>query len=401
MGGRGDDGMRVLHVTPYFAPAFVYGGPPRSILGLCRSLRRLGVDAEVFTTTANGAEDLPASPAPGARQDDVPVRYFPRAFPRRIFGARGLDAALRRDVALYDVVHVHGLWNLPVWQAARRARRARVPYVVSPRGMLNAGAVARRRRRKRFGYWAVERRNLAGAAFLHATSEAEATALDRHRLGVPIVTLPNGVEVESGGGPAPGAFRRRLGLGADVPLIAFLGRIHPTKRLDLLAAAFDRVRAACEGARLVVAGPDENGHRREVEPRFREAGEAVRWTGELDEADKCALLADADALVMCSDSESFGMSVVEALAAGVPVVVTETCPWPEVQAAGCGFFVPQSPDAIASALVRLLGDRAAARRMGERGRALARSRYSWDSIARAMADRYEAVAGARGAIGAP
>ena len=104
--------------------------------------------------------------------------------------------------------------------------------------------------------------------------------------------------------------------------------------------------------------------------------------GEVGEADKWALLADADALVMCSDSESFGLSVLEAMAAAVPVVVTRTCPWEEVETAGCGFWVPHDARALRGALARLLGDPVRARAMGQKGRALARAKYSWDAIGR-------------------
>src|SRR5215470_17302618 len=106
--------MRVLHVTPYFAPAFRYGGPPRSILGLCRALIAAGVDVEVFTTTANGAEPLTAAPR-GVVYEDVRVRYFPLAWPKRYWRARGLRAALRRAAARADLIHVHCLWNITSW----------------------------------------------------------------------------------------------------------------------------------------------------------------------------------------------------------------------------------------------------------------------------------------------
>ena len=388
--------MRVLHVTSYFAPAFRYGGPPRSILGLCRALQRAGVRVEVFTTTANGPAELPASPPEGDRYEGVPVRYFPLAFPRRAFGARGFGAALRRNLGRYDVVHIHGLWNLPVWTAGHCARRAGVPYLISPRGMLDGGSLARHTAWKRLAYWAVERRNLAGAALLHASSELEARTLERRDLGVPVAMLPNAVERSDRGALARGAFRSRLGLRSETPLIAFLGRVHPTKRLDLLAAAFERVRAVRADAALVIAGPDEVGHRRQVEACFAAAGRAVLWTGELAEAEKWSLLHDADALVMCSDSESFGMSVVEALAAGVPVVATHTCPWEELEATGSGFWVPQSAEAVAAALASILDDPAAARAMGARGQALVRTKYSWDSIARAMTEQYRRVAAGAG-----
>jgi glycosyltransferase involved in cell wall biosynthesis len=87
--------------------------------------------------------------------------------------------------------------------------------------------------------------------------------------------------------------------------------------------------------------------------------------------------------------------VLEALAAGVPVVVVQTCPWEEVHTARCGFWVPQSAEAIADALLALLRDPEEARAMGKRGRTLARAKYSWDAIARAMADRYGAVVDGR------
>lgn len=387
--------MRVLHVTAYFAPAFSYGGPPRSILGLCQGLQRAGVEIEVFTTTANGASDLRASPPGEDQYEGVPVRYFPSVFPRRIFQARGLGAAVSAGITRYDLVHVHGLWTSPGWAAARHARRAGVPYVVSPHGMLDAWSMAHHPARKRIAYWMVERRILARAAFLHATAATEAEAFRAWNRRVPIVTLPNGVEAPERLTAAGGAFRGRLNLRADTPLVAYVGRLHVKKRLDLLAAAFDRVRGVHPNAHLVIAGPDEDGYRRRVEPCFAGAGRSVHWTGELDNAEKWSLLADATALVMCSDTENFGNVVVEALAAGVPAVVTQTCPWEELEPAGCGFWVPQHAEAIGNALITLLTDPARARIMGEKGRALARANYSWNAIARAMVGHYGAVIAGR------
>src|SRR5262249_20832441 len=173
----------------------------------------------------------------------IPVRYFPRAFPRSLFAAAGLGTALASALGRHDLVHVHGLWNAPSWIGARRSRRARVPYVISPRGMLDAGSMARHPRRKRLAYWAVERTNLARAAFIHVTSDAEADSVERRDLGAPVVTVPNGIECPTARDGMRGTFRRQLEIGMDVPLIAFLGRIHPTKRLDLLATAFRRVHA--------------------------------------------------------------------------------------------------------------------------------------------------------------
>src|SRR2546426_4090308 len=116
--------MRVLHVSPYFAPAFVYGGPPRSILGLCKGLQTAGIDVEVFTTTANGERDMPASPARGDSYDGVKVRYFARSAPRSLWNAHGLREALDASAGSFDVIHIHGLWHRPSALGARAATAA-------------------------------------------------------------------------------------------------------------------------------------------------------------------------------------------------------------------------------------------------------------------------------------
>ena len=387
--------MRALHVAPYFAPAYRYGGPPSSVLGLCQALGRAGVDVEVLTTTADGEGELAASGPGGDRVDGVAVRYLPRAFPRRFFGAAGLGAALRARAGASDVVHVHGLWHVPGWLAARIARRAGVPYVISPRGMLDPSALAHHGLRKRLTYAAVARRPLAGAALLMASSPPEAARLAALGLGVPVATVPNGVGEPGASAAARAALDRRLDLDPAAPLVVVLGRLHPIKRLDLVAAAFDRVRAARPDARLVVAGPDEGGHRRRVEPLFARAGAAVRFAGPLDREQVWALLGRAAVLVSCSDAESFGQSVLEAMAAGVPVVATRTVPWAELETHGAGRWVPQTAEALAEGVLDVLADPARARAMGERGRARAREAYSWDAVAERVRGHYEAVVAAR------
>ncbi|HVB36966.1 MAG TPA: glycosyltransferase [Vicinamibacterales bacterium] len=386
--------MRVLHVTPYFAPAFAYGGPPRSVLGLCHGLRHAGVDVRVVTTTAAGGSRLPASGPGFMPYEGIPVHYAPLARPSWYFNA-AIASALDEGLAWCDVCHVHGLWNVPEWIAVRHAARARVPYVISPRGMLEPEAMVRGRLRKRVAWHLIERRGLQRAALLHATSERESATLRALDLGVEVAVVPNGVDADSAALAVPGTFRRYAGLSGQDPLIVFLGRLHPIKRLDLLADAFLRLRASRPDARLIIAGRDEGGYRRTIEPRLAAAGAAVRWMGEVDTAGKWDLLADAAVLVCCSDSESFGMSVAEAMAAGVPVVVTDTCPWPQVETWGCGRWVAQTPAALAGAVLDVLAHPDAAREMGARGQALARRCFAWDAVAVELAARYAGVA-ARG-----
>lgn len=384
--------LRVVHVCAYFAPAFVYGGPPRSVLGLCRALRDAGLDVRVVTTTADGDRELADSVVAQGQYQGIPVRYCERAWPRSIFRAPSLRAVVADELRDADILHIHGLWNATVWSAAAAARAARKPYVLSPRGMLTPAALAHDHWRKRLAYSLLDRRVIYDAARLHATSPSEFDELDRIPEPGRAVYVPNGVDLPSGGTDDSSGARRRFHLPATGPLVLFLGRVHPIKRLDLLAGAFGRIRAAHPNAHLVIAGPDEEGHRAAVAPLFAPFGRSVTWTGGVDDTEKRALLEAAAVLAMCSNSESFGMSVAEAMASGKPVVVTRTCPWPEIESHGAGLWVEQTPEGIAAGVSTVLSDPAAAEEMGRRGKLLIASRYSWPHVAAALIREYELVA---------
>lgn len=372
--------LRVVHVCAYFAPAFVYGGPPRSIVGLCRAQQDAGIDVRVVTTTANGDTELSSEIVARGRYDGLPVQYCERAWPRSVFYAPSLRNVVASQLRNADVLHIHGLWNATVWTAAAAAVHAGKPYVLSPRGMLTAAALAHHPWRKKLVYPFADARVVRGAARLHATSSAEFDELNRFPTAGRVVYVPNGVDMP----PAVNGCRR--------PIVLFLGRIHPIKRLDLLAAAFERVLARHPDAQLVIAGPDEGGHRAAVDALFAPFSEAVTWTGRVDDEKKNELLAAASVLVMCSNSESFGMSVAEAMAAATPVVATRTCPWPDIDIHKTGYWVEQNAGAIADAVNAVLSNPAAARDMGRRGRELVAANYSWPSAASALIREYQDVA---------
>lgn len=385
--------MRILHVTPYFAPAFCYGGPPRTILGLCQAEQRLGIDVTVFTTTAAGRESLPPVVDEGTAYEGIPVFRFPLGIGGRFFHAPKMPKAITRRACDFDLVHIHCLWNLTGWSAAHACWGARLPYVISTRGMLLGASRRHRAWRKKIFFPLIESRVLRRARFLHVTSEAERE--DIRRLGVDrrILELPNGVDVPSDLSQYRGQFRQQHGIGENTPIVAWMGRIHSIKRLDLLASAFAKAQSVTPRLRLVLAGPDERGHRAEVAPLFAGSGDAVIWTGELAGLDKLRLMADTNLLVACSDVESFGMSIVEAMASSVPVVVTQTCPWPQIEREDCGRWVQHDADSIAQGILGLIADPARARAMGEKGRRFVIENYAWDSVAGGMVAAYEQALG--------
>ncbi|HKT81149.1 MAG TPA: glycosyltransferase [Vicinamibacterales bacterium] len=381
--------MRVLHVSPYFAPAFVYGGPPRSVLALCQGLQTAGIEVEVITTTANGTASLPESRA-GAfdRYDGVPVHYAPRAFPPVFFNA-AVAEPISRALGRADLCHIHGLWNVPAWVAARTALRMNVPFVISPRGMLQPAALQQSRWKKRLAFPWIDRKHLRKAVRVHATSDDEAAVLSAIVDPSRVFTVPNAVDL-SGAEKADAHMRRTLKIEAGAPLVLFLGRLHPIKRIDLLVEAFTAIVQRRPNARLVLAGPDE-GAVAPIRSRIERLGDAVVMCGEVNGADKWSLLCEADVLVLCSDSENFGTSVVEALAAGCPAVVTRTCPWKQLVDHECGFWVEQNARSIADAIETVVGNPAARAAMSAKARRFARMRFDRTEIGAAMAACYESA----------
>jgi glycosyltransferase involved in cell wall biosynthesis len=344
-----------------------------------------GVDLEVFTTSANGEEDLPLN---GRRQfEGVPVCYFQRGFPRRSFGASGMRQALKAKLPLVDLVHLHGLWNVPVWMSARECIATGVPFIVSPRGMLDSGSMAYHRLRKECCFWIWERRYLKRASLLHVTSRREAETLERLSLGPSIVNIPNGVSPPSA---EEGANAESPASAPVLRTVLYLGRLHRTKRIDLVVGAMDLVKRRYPGSRLVLAGPPDGLDVARILQSVAWRGE-VQVLGQVDDRTKWRLLADASVLVLCSDSESFGMTVVEALSIGTPVVATRTCPWEDLERERCGFWVEQRAKDVSDAILRVLEDPDEARAMGDRGRALVRNRYAWSAVARDMIDHYQQV----------
>lgn len=377
--------LRILHVVPTYLPATRYGGPIYSVHGLCRGLAARGHETHVYTTDVDGSgvSDVPL--AVPVERDAVRVTYFPTGRGRRLYRSPTMGQRLKADVATFDIVHVHSVFLWPTSAAALQARRANVPYVVSPRGMLVADLIAKKSSLlKRAWIEAFERRNIAEASAVHVTAEIEAEEI--RRLGMKVrrvAVIPNGTDF-----PGPSQFERALE--TPDPVVVFLGRLNWKKGLDRLIPAMVKV----PNAKLIIAGNDEENYRPVLEELARTCGVADRTTfvGPLHGADKWSLLASADVLALTSYSENFGIVVLEAMAAGVPVLVTpEVGLASTVAEAGCGVVVEGNIDKIGAALEALLADPQGRLRMCDAGRRVARERFSWGGVAEATEALYHSL----------
>ncbi len=291
-------------------------------------------------------------------------------------------------------VHIHGLWEQSTFIAARLAGAASIPYILSAHGMLESWAVNHKRLKKALYSALVERANVQGAAALHALTTTEAQDYRRFGASRPIAIIPNGVDIPLTRNP--GLFLAKFPALRGKRILLFLSRIHPKKGVDILIEAWSKVARHHADAHLVLAGPDFESTQSKVEALIasHHLEDHVLFTGMLDEPLKSSALAAADCFVLPSYSEGLSLAALEAMAASLPVILTDRCNLDHVARHGAGWVVPATALTLQSALEEVLeNDLASNCAIGARGRSLVQSTYSWPHVASQMRDLYSFVEG--------
>jgi glycosyltransferase involved in cell wall biosynthesis len=301
--------MKILHIVPGIDPKS--GGPARSITGLCRALAQSGVEVTLFVHSPEHVMSNPSG-----------VRFL---------AGRGVglmkiwqDAARVMDEVNPDIIHLHGLWMPSSHAAFCLAYRRNIPVMLSVRGGLAPWALRQKAWKKKLAMLLYQRRDLQRTMCFHATAEQEALNIRAQGLKQPICVIPNGVDLPENM-PQRSQTRKRM------KTALFLSRLHPGKGLLDLVQAWARTRPS--GWRMRIVGPDVCGHKAEVQAEIERLGlrDVFEFIGELDDEAKWPEYVDADLFVHPSHSENFGISIAEALAAGVPVITTKGTPWQELQ----------------------------------------------------------------------
>ena len=369
--------MQALHVIGGLDPSD--GGPSYSVPSLCAALERAGCLAQMFTVRSQGCIDRPG------------LRTFPQfAGGVPVMAALRLSPELRRATASeakrVDVVHAHGLWLMPNVDAGHAAARSGTSLVVSPRGMLATAALDFSPLKKRLFWLLLQRRAYAGAVVWHATSDQEAAEIRAFGIAKPIAVIPNGIDLPTELADHDDTRPRRR--------LLFLSRIHPKKGLPVLLEAWSQLARERPEWDLMIAGADEGGHRAELEARIAtDAIPNVTFTGPLYGEAKTALLKETDLFVLPTRNENFGIAVAEALAAGIPAVVTTGAPWRGLETERCGWWIEQGREPLLAALREATALPSGERRtMGRRGRDWMARDFGWDRIGEQMCVVYRWLA---------
>lgn len=386
--------MKILFVSGAYKGATRMGGPAVSIAAAAEALVRAGHAVTVAATNANLDADLDVPLNQPIDVDGVTAWYFRREEPLRkwlpfvpylaqssgFLYAPEMKDALERLVAEADVVDTQAPFVYPTWAAARAARRLGTPLFYHQRGNLLASRMQRRQLKKRLYIALFEGRIMKRAAGLIALTEGERDAFAEFAPGTPCDVVPNGVDVPP---PDPGAAARvaeRWGIPAEATVVLYLARLEPWKGYEELLQTFARIQDP--EAYLVMAGVDQS------DARSRWKLPRAIFTGPLSGEEKSDVLHRADLFALPSRGEGLSMAMLEAMAHGTAVMLSPECWFAEAERAGAGVIVPQGVDAWAAALDELLRDRGRLRRMGENGRALMLREYSWDAVARRLAEVY-------------
>lgn len=360
--------MRILHCIGSISRSG--GGPARSVQGLVAALDAL--DVESWLLALSPGDDLWVDGVKHFINGDLLRNVLPRVKP--------------------DIVHLHGIWHISLHRCALICREKNVPYIISPRGMLEPWSLKQKWLKKRIARLLYQDKDLKCAAALHATAESEAEQFRRLGFKNPVIISPNGVNV-------PQNFNR---IAHTERRVLFVSRMHPKKGVMELVEAWGQVVSGGVGewrswkVELVytVNGDIEREYEAKVKARVKELGleDQFIFIGALNDDEKWKAYGRADLFVLPTYSENFGIVVAEALWAGVPVITTKGTPWQELDQRGCGWWIDIGVKPLVKALKDAMSQSDATRKkMGERGRNLVGKKYTWNAVVRMMVEGYTRV----------
>ncbi|QHU99004.1 glycosyltransferase [Synechocystis sp. CACIAM 05] len=387
--------MKVLHVIPSIAA--VRGGPSKAIIEMAKSLQNAGCEVDIATTNDNGGTLLDVPLGTLQEYQGVPVRFFGK-FSSEIPAIREFTFSapftrwLWKNISKYDLLHVHAIFSYPSTVAMAIARLKSVPYIVRPLGQLCQWSLQQSQRKKQIYLDLIETANLNHAKAIHFTSDAEYAEAQELGLKAPGVVIPHGLSVTPRIPHAHLQLRQWLHLPEDEPIILFLSRLHPKKGLEVLIQALARL--VDEQFTFVIAGSGDPDYEMSLRQLINESGlgKRTRMLGFIEGEKKDILLQGANLFALTSYSENFGVAVLEALAAGLPCIVTPGVALSEVVKQQDLGMVPEMDEAaITIAISSCLNQPEMIQEMGDRARQFIGQNYTWDRIAANLVEMYDAI----------
>ena len=386
--------MKILHVIPAVAPR--YGGPSQAIVEMCRALQSEGEEVLIASTDADAECRLRVEIGAQTVYQGVPAIFFAVQFSEAFKYSSALARWLNKNVSSFDIVHIHAVFSHSSIAAARACIQKQTPYIIRPLGSLDPWSLKQRRFAKKI-LW-----RMGVEGMLHHASAIHYTTTEEKRLAEEGLGINSGVVVQLGvdqnlPDAKPDEFRASFPSLRSSPYALLLSRIHPKKNIESLLKAFSSVTslAPYKHWQLMIAGNGEPNYvERLRQLAWHSCGDRVIFTGWLEGSPKAAALKGAALFVLPSYQENFGLSVVEAMVNGLPVLVSNRVNLSEeIASVGAGWVVDLDRGSLQKTLTEALRDNDERVARGAAGKQLARARYAWPAVARELQQLYRAVVG--------
>ena len=387
--------MKILHITPAYYPAFKHGGPIESVHLLNKALVKKGIAVDVFTTNAGIDKDSHIELNKWIAINGIRVKYLKYFFYEHYTFSPSLLFAVFKKVKNYDLIHLTGVWNFSVLAGALACMLNNKPFIVSPRGVLYRDAINIKSKFIKLLYFnLIAKHYLKRASAIHYTTEDEKEHTFK-KINNTSIVISNGIDLSYFNNlPSKGSFKSKYPHLKDKKYILFLGRIHKQKGIDLLIEAFKLISNKYKDLYLIIAGPDSIGYKKEVE-RFLAGNNLLNkvvFTGMLSGKDKLAAYVDAEMFVLPSYFENFGMSVIEAMACGIPVIVSNRVGiYKEIEASNAGIVVDLQPENLYKEIKNLLENPNLEYKVSTNGKQLVKEKYDIYNVAVMMYDAYKKI----------
>lgn len=390
--------MKVLFVVPNYEPAWAFGGVVRCLSTLCRGLAKIGVDVSVYTTNVDGCGGLlPVMLREPTDVGGVTVTYFSSTFGRNsVWDSRALVRKLKHSISEFDILYIAATWQWLGISAGRLAQKQRVPYVIGTHGALDSMLLKKGKLKKMLYWHFFLQKCIKYAAAIHMTTKYEKEQSVLVQSGYTRFVVPNGMLAEtfSINKALCTQVKKQFKIYPETPVLIAVGRSDPKKRLDILLKSFSLVLKSFPKACLMIVGPDENKYAFDMKKLSNQMGlsDNVIWTGYRTGNDLKGCYVAADIFLLPSIDENFGLVVTEAMAVGLPVVISNRVGVADdVECHNAGIVTEVNAKQFGQAIVELLRDRSRLKKMGENARKAAWELYNNEKVAHLMLKAFEDI----------